>query len=365
MRAKRERLVERHPLGIAIIGLGNWGSRLVRVFSRQQRSRIHALCDVRPERLAAFSALPGCPILTTRFSESLDSQDIAAVVISTPPAAHAEMALGALRAGKHVFVEKPMALCSADALALTQEADRTGLRVMVGHILEYHPAFERLRELVAAGHLGKVHHVLAERLGRTSRGHENAWWSLAPHDLGLVRTLFGGDPRRIEAHACRSTVEDVVVADLEYSAGRTARIHVSTTSSEKTRRLTVVGSERIAVFDDRHPVQKLQLYEPVGRGAPANQVGRIGHRGQLNGFHHVLRGSKRSAVEIGQDEPLEREACHFVRAVLDGNPVRTDARGGLAIVRALEAGEEALRASQGQPARKAKRANGPLVPPAQ
>jgi UDP-2-acetamido-3-amino-2,3-dideoxy-glucuronate N-acetyltransferase len=349
-------------LGVAVVGLGPWGENLARVFAGLDRARVVALCDERPDRLAALPELGDGPLRTRCLGEAIALDATAAVVIATAPASHAQLAGQALSAGKHVFIEKPMARCSDDARQLMRHAERAGLRIMVGHILEYHPAFERLRELVEAGRLGRLSHIRCQRLGRSARRHESVWWSLAPHDLGLLRVLAGAEPQRLSVCARDGAPDDAVVAQLQFPGELSARIEVSAVHPDKTRRLTVVGTERIAVFDDQEPRHKLRLFEPAPR--------RLGQSGcpypdspDCLGALPTVIGLRCWPVDVDRTEPLEREARHFVDALLDGRPIRTDAANGLAVVELLEMGQQSLECSAREVAARPHRPREPpLVP---
>ena len=332
-------------LGLAIAGLGNWGSRVLRAFARVDRAEVLALCDLDPARLAAHSRGSGGASMHTDLSRALADGGVEAVVIATPPASHAPLALQALRAGCDVLVEKPMALCPEDAGALEDAANGAGRQLMVGHILHYHPAFECLQELLAAGKLGRLRHVLCERRGRSTPRHETAWWSLAPHDLSLLRLLFGNDPSSLTASAARGVSPDVVNADLTFPDGGTARIEVSAVDPHKTRRLTIVGERGVAVFDDREPEHKLRLY-----AVPAAD-----HHGPGLALDRIARspaclGGECIDVPVLSEEPLVREACHFVHSILDGRPVRTGASLGRSVVRWLAEGQAQLDAAEARAA---------------
>jgi len=321
---------------VAIVGLGNWGKNLVRVFGSVERARLVALCDSDPARLGEHATLPPGPALVADADAVLGRDDVQAVVIATPPASHAALASAALASGRHVFVEKPMATSVADARYLAQEVERTGLRLMVGHILEYHPAFEALLGLVRSGELGDLRHVSCQRRGRGASRHGTPWWSLAPHDLSLVRVLLGGDPSDVLVAPRDGVRNGAVVAQLRFLHHRTARVEVSAIDAHKTRRVTVVGTRKVAVFDDQEPANKLRVY-----------TRRLDDRSSLTAPAWLTCPTELAALDsvvipLDLVEPLQREAEHFVDAVLDQRPVRTGAGAGLAVVKLLEAGQRQL-----------------------
>ena len=332
-----------HPhqqeLGVAVVGLGNWGTNLVRVFGSLPRARLVALCDTDPTRLAAHAIHPHSPALVADLEDVLDDVSVQAVVIATPPASHAALASRALSSGRNVFVEKPMATSVGDALDLARTVARTGLQLMVGHVLEYHPAFEALVALLRSGELGEIRHVSCERRGRGASRHGTPWWSLAPHDLSLVRVLFGSEPTDFRVAPREPAATGAVTANLRFSAQQTARVEVSATDAERARRVTVVGTRSVAVFDDLRPVDKLRVhFLKRGNGASRTDPAELAQP-------RALAELDCRVVPFEPAEPLGREAQHFVEAVLDDQPVRTGAATGLAVVEMLEAGQQQLGAA--------------------
>lgn len=311
-------------LRIGVVGLGAWGGRLLRVFSNLKRSRIVALCDCKPtllsERLHQLPILAenrygGATLGVAAFSDPaaiFRAGILDAVVIATPPQSHAELACDALRNGLHVFVEKPLATSLADALAI-ESAGRVAERVvMVGHILEHHPAVSALAQCIKRGELGQPQTWLSHRLG-AARREESAWWSLAPHDIGLLRR-FLGEPESIELTR-RPDRQDHWLAKLRLPGGRQARIEVASDHPHKTRQITLVGSRAIACFDD------------LSKQAPL----RIRQRAP---------GAEWRTIAVDGQEPLTLEAQAFESAILDGQRPIANARSGVEVVRWLEAGDQ-------------------------
>lgn len=233
----------------AVIGCGYWGKNLVRNFERLSDLRI--CCDVSDSvRTSIATAYPHVPV-TAKYEAVLDDPDVDALVLATPAPAHARMAIDALRSGKHVFVEKPLALSSDDAEAVVAMAEETGRVLMVGHLLLYHPAVDLIKDMLDTGQLGDVLYLYTQRvnLGKI-RSDENALWSLAPHDMSIVLYLMGEEPSEIEASGqafLQNGIEDVVFVTLRFPSGRIAHVHVSWLDPHKERRLTVVGSDRKSV----------------------------------------------------------------------------------------------------------------------
>ncbi|MFK8003824.1 MAG: Gfo/Idh/MocA family protein [Polyangiales bacterium] len=320
---------------VAIVGAGAWGRNHVRTFANLEGAKLTAVCDKRPAVLDAMRG--GLP--DTKFvSETEEALALAdAVVVATDAPSHVDVALQALRADKDVLVEKPLALSSADALKLCQEADARGRMLMVGHLLLYHPAIEALRAIIDSGELGEVLYVVCRRLNLgVVRQRENAWWSLAPHDLSIARYLLGSDPVAVAANGgtfLQDGIEDVVFGTVRFGQKQLAHIHVSWLDPHKVRSLTVVGSKKMAVFDDTSPDQKLVLFDKGVERPPAAVSYAEGVR---------IRTGDIRIPAIRMAEPLKRECGAFIDAVQSRKPPIADGRSGLAVVRALEAGARSL-----------------------
>ena len=233
-------------LRLAVVGLGHWGEKLARAFGSVGRAEVSAVCDVAlAARTRAAEVVPRADVAGS-MSELLARGGVSAAIIATPPATHAELGLSALEAGLDVFLEKPMSLTLDDACALERAAARAGRRLMVGHILEYHPAIVALSGMIRRGELGAIRLIVSERLGPSVSRHESVWWSLGPHDVSVMRFLTGVEPTRVSV----AGTDDVVAARIDAPNGMVALAHLSFDCPEKVRRTVVVGSEGVAVFDD-------------------------------------------------------------------------------------------------------------------
>jgi predicted dehydrogenase len=318
------------PPRVAQVGLGYWGPNLARSFG--ELADLRWLCDLEPDLLARASSRHPQTRTTTDYEELLADADLDAVVLATPVVTHYELAKQALAAGKHVFVEKPQAQTSAEAEELLGLAEETGLVLMPGYLLLYHPAVAKLKELVDGGELGDLLYLYGNRqnLGQIRRD-ENALWSLGSHDLSVLLHLIDEEP--VEAWArgesfLRSGVEDVVFGYLRFPSGVVAHMHVSWLDPHKMRKLTVVGRDKMAVFDDMEPERKITVYDkgPVQRPATEWQV--------REGDIHIPK--------VAAEEPLRRECAHFLSLVAgEGDPLEA-ARAGCAVVRTLELLQESL-----------------------
>jgi len=324
---------------VAVVGAGGWGRNLVRNYAELAGVELRVVCDRSPTARAAVAAAhPGVRVVED-VGTTLADADVQAVVVATDAPGHHQVALEALRAGRDVFVEKPLTLSAETSVELCEAAEASGRILMVGHLLLYHPAVELLRALVDQGELGDVLYVYAQRLNLgIVRRDESSWWSLAPHDVSVANYLLGAEPVSVSASGGTFLqkdrgLEDVVFATLNYPGGRLAHVHVSWLDPHKTRRLTVVGSKKMAVFDDTSADQKLVLFDK-GVEPPRTVSYEEGVR--------VRTGDIRIPA-LRMVEPLRRECEAFVRAVRTREAPLASGRSGLAVVRALEAGTRSLR----------------------
>jgi predicted dehydrogenase len=318
---------------IAVAGLGYWGPNLARNFA--EVGELAWLCDLSTDLLAESGARYPQARTTTVFDEVLADPDVDAVVIATPVVTHYELARQALAAGKHVFVEKPPAQSGAEAEELSALAEERGLVLMPGYLLLYHPAVAKLKELVDAGELGDILYLYGNRqnLGQIRRD-ENALWSLGAHDLSVLLRLTGEEP--VEAWArgesfLRDGVEDVVFCYLRFASGVIAHMHLSWLDPHKMRKITVVGRDKMAVFDDMEPERKVTVYDKgtVLRPASEWQV--------RTGDIHIPK--------VSPEEPLRIECRHFLSLVDGEGDPHAPARDGLAVVRTLELLQGSLEAA--------------------
>jgi len=306
------------------VGLGYWGPNLARNFA--ELAELGWLCDLSPDLLTQTAArYPGART-TADFGELLADPQLDAIVVATPVVTHYELAKQALLAGKHVFVEKPPAQTSVEAEELCAIAEERRLVLMPGYLLLYHPAVAKLKEIVAAGELGDVLYLYGNRqnLGQIRRD-ENALWSLGAHDLSVMLHLIGEEPTEAWARGesfLREGVEDVVFCYLRFPSGLVAHMHLSWLDPHKIRRLTVVGTEKMAVFDDMEPERKITVYDRGTVLQPASEW-----QVRMGDIH---------IPKVSTEEPLRLECSHFLSLVAgDGDPTGR-AREGIAVVRTLE-----------------------------
>jgi predicted dehydrogenase len=325
---------EQTPVRVGVVGLGYWGPNLARNLAAIPGCELTWLCDPsEPAREKLARAHPSVRV-SASMQELLDDPELDAIVLATPVSTHAELAVAVAQAGKHCFVEKPLATTVADAQRAVDAAQRAGRVLMVGHLLEYHPAVDRLKELLDGGELGELYYVYGNRLNLGQlRADENALWSLGAHDVSVVLTLIDEEPIECLAHGSsyvREGVEDVVFCYLRFGSGAVAHLHLSWLDPHKERRLTVVGSKRMATFDDMQIEGKLTVYDK-GFDEDTRSWG-----------EYIARSGDIYSPRIPSVEPLRLECEHFVQCIRTGQAPRSDGRSGLRVVRVLEALQRSL-----------------------
>jgi len=315
--------------GVAVVGCGYWGRNLVRNFAQ-----LHALgwiCDASEQALAAQARLYPEARTLTRYEDVLANDEITAVVIAAPAALHYACAKDAILAGKDVFVEKPLALRYQEGVELVELAKQHGRILMVGHILEYHPAVKMLEDLVAQGELGDLLYIYSNRLNLGKvRQEENILWSFAPHDISVITSLVGSAPTQVMATGgayLQSAIDDVTVTNLTFDGGVRAHIFVSWLHPYKEQRLVVIGQKKMAVFDDAVREGKLKLYDKGiewKSGLP------------------VPRQTAETTLFFEEAEPLRLECQHFLDRIQDRQRPLTDGENALRVLKTLEASQLSL-----------------------
>jgi predicted dehydrogenase len=300
---------------LAQVGLGQWGKNLARNFG--ELAELAWLCDIDEGQHAELAQRYPSSRITATADDALADDTVDAVVIATPVPTHYELARRALEADKHVFVEKPPAMRAAELEELCELAEEHARVLMPGHLLLYHPAVAKLKEIVDSGELGEVLYVYSNRqnLG-TFRTNENALWSLGVHDLSVLLHLLREEPSEVRAHGnafLTGGVEDVVFCYLRFPSGKMAHMHLSWLDPHKIRRITVVGNEKMAVFDDMEPDRKITVYD-----------------------NWRTRTGNIYSPKVDTTEPLRLEARHFVRLVAGEGDPHGAARDAVPVVRALE-----------------------------
>jgi predicted dehydrogenase len=317
------------PIRVGVAGLGYWGPNLARNFAALPGCELAWCCDPsRPARERVAQRFPAAR-MTAALEDMLSDPGLDAIALATPVPSHAELAIRVLEAGKHCFVEKPLAQSVSDAQRALEAAHASGCILMVGHLLEYHPGVRTLKRLVDSGELGeRIYYIYGNRvnLGKL-RADENALWSLGAHDVSVVLHLAGEEPLEATANGesyVREGVQDVVFCFLRFPSGLSAHLHLSWLDPHKERRFTVVGSRRMATFDDMLHERKVTVYDK-------------GFDEDSRGYgEYITRSGEIFCPRIPNIEPLAVECEHFVDCIRRGDTPRSDGVSGLRVVRVLE-----------------------------
>jgi predicted dehydrogenase len=325
---------------LGLIGCGAWGKNLLRNFANLPGCILLSCCDENPKQIEKL--YPSYPEVkfTQDHKEIIENPNLDAVVISTPPASHFELSKAAILADKDVFVEKPMVLKVKEGEELVRLAEEKKKILMVGHIMEYHPATLKLKECIAKGELGEILYLYSTRvnLGKV-RDIENALWSFAPHDISMILFLLEKEPVSVTATGeCYlqkdKGIEDVAFMTIHFANGVMAHIHVSWLDPHKDRKLTVVGSKKMAVFDDTQSAEKIWIYD---KGVDT----RLDYN--TYGEYLSLRFGDILIPKIETTEPLRSECQHFIDCVERRKIPRSDVKDGLRVLKILDAGEKSLK----------------------
>jgi len=329
---------------LAQIGCGYWGPNLLRNFSARPDARVKYVVEASDERRRYVCNNHPFTQAVPALETVLGDGAVQALVIATPARTHFDLALRGLNSGRHVFVEKPLAMSVGEVDQLAAVAGRQRLTLMVGHTFLYNPAVLVLKQIIDSGELGAICYLYSQRLNLgVVRSDVNALWNLAPHDISIFNFLLGGPPLAVTAHGTdylRKGIEDVVFAGLEYKDQVGASLHVSWLDPNKVRRVTLVGSRKMVVYDDIAD-HKLTIFDKgidtVGNGSNPLPFDKAG-MGQL-----VYRSGPSRHPEVPAVEPLQEEAAAFLTAIREGLPPRSDARCGRDVVAALQAASLSLK----------------------
>jgi predicted dehydrogenase len=323
---------------VGVVGLGYWGPNLARNFAAIAGCELAWCCDESPASRERWAATFPSARFTGELDDLLGDPELDAVVLATPVPTHGPLAERVLAAGKHCFVEKPLAYSVSEAERAVAAAERAGRLLMVGHLLVYHPGVDKLSEIAASGELGDIHYIYSHRLNLgVFRTNENALWSLGAHDVSVLLHLAGEEPDLVEARGeayVNPPVEDVVFGFLRFPSGLAAHMHLSWLDPHKTRSFTLVGSRRMATFDDMELERKVTIYDK-GYDEPAGSYG-----------EYITRSGDIWSPRIANREPLRVECEHFVECIREGRRPRSDGEVGLRVVRVLAALQHGLDASR-------------------
>jgi predicted dehydrogenase len=326
------------PVQVGVVGLGYWGPNLARNLDALPGATLRWCCDADAAVRERFAR----QFRHTRFTADLDDllgdPELDAIVLATPVPTHADLAVRVLDAGKHCFVEKPLAQSVADAERAVAAQQRSGRVLMVGHLLQYHPGINLLKQTADSGDLGDIRYIYGNRLNLGKlRADENALWSLGAHDVSVLLHLAQEEPYELSARGecyMRAGVEDVVFGFLRFPSGVAAHLHLSWLDPHKERRFTVVGSKRMATFDDMDTERKITVYDK-GFDEPAGGYG-----------EYITRSGDIWSPRVPNAEPLRLEVEHFLDCMRTGAEPISGGASGLAVVKVLEGLQQSLDASR-------------------
>jgi len=326
-------------LRIGVIGCGYWGPNLIRNFSHLKDTRVVVCSDLDEGRLAHMRALyPGVET-TTDYRQLIARPDVDAVVVATPPETHCGLTVEALQGGKHVFVEKPLAITPAEGASMVAEAQRRDRVLMVGHTFVYTAAVNKIKEVIDSGELGDILYISTTRVNLgIFQENINVLWDLAPHDVSILNYVLGGMPESVSTQAgsyIRPAVEDVAFLTLRYPNRVMAHVHVSWLNPNKIRSTTVVGSRKMLVYDDVSALEKIRIYDKGVTVTP--------HYDTFGEFHLSYRYGDILIPKLDDAEPLKVACQHFANCVGNRETPRSSGAHGLEVVRVLDAAMTSLR----------------------
>ncbi len=326
-------------LTVSVVGCGYWGPNLIRNLRFLPDCRLKSMCDVSEDRLRHLRTLYPEVAGETSFDTLLQDAEIDALAIATSVKHHYPMAKASLLAGKHTFIEKPMARSTAECAELIELAQKRGLILMVGHTFLYSPAVKKIKEIVDNHDIGDIRYISARRLNLGLFQKDiNVTWDLAPHDISIILHIMGETPYSLncrgEAHITPG-IEDVTSMNMHFSKQRSALIQSSWLDPRKVREMTIVGSERMIVYDDLAPQEKIKIFDV--------RVERPPHYDTFAEFHYAYHYGDIYSPYIKQDEPLKTECLHFLDCIRNGIIPITSGQKGMEVVRILEASSDSLK----------------------
>jgi predicted dehydrogenase len=326
------------PIKLGVVGCGYWGPNLIRNFKTLPDCKTKMMCDVNPQRLKHLKTLYPDVEGTLEFDHMLNGAGLDAVVIATSVKHHHTMAKASLAAGKHTFIEKPMASSSQECEELIDLADKNGLVLMIGHTFLYSPAVRKIKELMRSRDMGQIQYICSRRLNLgLFQTDINVAWDLAPHDISIILYVMEESPISV---SCRGNahvtagIEDVTNICLNFRGGTFATIHNSWLDPRKVREMTLVCSRRMIVYDDVEPLEKIKIYDTRVEAPP--------HYDTFAEFQYSYHYGDIYTPFIKQEEPLKVECQHFLESIIQGKVPLSDGKQGLALVRILEAASQSL-----------------------
>ncbi len=324
-------------INIAVVGAGAWGKNHIRVFSEIPNVRLKYVCDQDSTKLLALQKTYPQAKMIGDLKPVLQDREVRGVVVASSAFSHYSLSKELMQADKDVLVEKPMALSVKDAEEMIEISEKRKRILMVGHLLIYHPVVDRLKDMVASGELGKIYYVYTQRVNLgVIRQDENALLSFAPHDVSVILYLLEEEPTAVTAHGesyIQKGIEDVAFLGLQFSDGKMANIHLSWLDPHKLRKITIVGSKKMVVFDDMETSEKLKIYDKGVKNISYDTYGE----------YLSLRFGDITIPTIKMTEPLRAEAEHFIQSIETRKEPKTGGRDGLRVVKILMAAQESLK----------------------
>lgn len=324
---------------VGVIGCGYWGPNLIRNFTQLNRSCVSRIADLDTNRLTHMKSLYPSIDVTTNYMDIIDDPDIDIVAVATPVNTHHRFAYEALSAGKHVFVEKPIASSSQEAHSLVEIAALNNRKLMVGHTFVYTAAVRKMKEIINSGELGEIYYITSQRLNLGLFQKDiNVLWDLAPHDISIILYLLDREPELISATGASNinhSIEDVAVLSMKFEENLIAFVQVSWLDPDKIRRMTVVGSKKMMVYDDVQPTEKIRIYDK------AVEVPQ--HYDTFAEFHYSYKYGDIVIPRIEGKEPLSMELSHFLDCIEHDIQPMSSGEKGLQVVKILEASNKSIK----------------------
>ena len=325
-------------LKAGVIGCGYWGPNLIRNFQQLAGSEVKRVADLDSDRLEHMKRLYPSVKTTTDYRDIITDPEIDIVAVATPVKTHYRFASAALSAGKHVFVEKPIAASVSESQELIALAEKNQQKLMVGHTFLYTVAVRKMKEVIDSGELGKIYYISTQRLNLGLFQNDiNVIWDLAPHDISIILYLLGQEPLSVSAQGTshiNPLIEDVAVVTLRFPENLMAIIHVSWLDPDKIRRITVVGSKKMMVYDDVQPTEKIKIYD--------KGVEKPKHYDTFAEFHYSYKYGDIIIPNISGSEPLRTELNHFIDCIVNDKEPLSNGKNGLDVVKILEATQKSL-----------------------
>ena len=325
---------------VGVIGCGYWGPNLIRNFTQLSRSDVTRVADLNEDRLQHMKGLYPKIETTTNYREIISDPDIDIVAVATPVHTHHKFAREAISAKKHVFVEKPIASSSEEAEELIFRSKKNGVKLMVGHTFLFTAAVRKMKDIINSGELGEIYYISSQRLNLGLFQNDiNVIWDLAPHDVSIILYLLDKYPQTVSAVGAshiNTTIEDVAVMTLQFSKSLLAFIHTSWLDPDKIRKMTVVGSKKMMVYDDVQPTEKIRIYDKAVK-VPK-------HYDTYAEFHYSYKYGDIVIPKIDGDEPIFVELRHFLDSITNNEEPLSNGENGLQVVKILEAAGKSLKA---------------------